>query len=277
MQDILHRKYFICTTSCMFSDWRANSVCAMYLPLTSDFCTNGQQLVATYSTSATSANDWVSGHGKCGKVGDLVQQGHLTYERASDSLEFVTKAYIIKRGNYENILSIDRSLSSQVLVLYELCPCSLFLTFCSSNKTVSQEQTSLCLIHFSCRSPNLIALCLVLSADVLEWKLADDPHEWLWFVYRVWTVGAIIKVARSSHTLLGTGNNPKDSSSLAKGTVTGIDCGDSKSEEGSVNDLHDCENNLVAVYALNRWFQFRLWVIECLKWSYSFEKVMSPL
>ncbi|RGP71621.1 hypothetical protein FLONG3_7056 [Fusarium longipes] len=57
------------TASCMFSNWRANAVCAMYLPLAPDFCSNGQQVVATYFTSTTTANDWVLSNGKCGKVG----------------------------------------------------------------------------------------------------------------------------------------------------------------------------------------------------------------
>lgn len=96
--------------------------------------------------------------------------------------------------------------------------------------------------------------CTVMT---VSWRCLCEP---LWFTHCVWAVGAFIKVARSSHALLGTRNNSKNTSSLAKGTVTGVDSGGSESEEGGVNELHDGENKSAFVCLLNRWFQLRLWV-----------------
>ncbi|EMT68858.1 hypothetical protein FOC4_g10004950 [Fusarium odoratissimum] len=56
------------TSSCFFSNWRVNSLCALYLPITTDICSNGQQVAATYYTSATTNNDWVLSNGQCGKL-----------------------------------------------------------------------------------------------------------------------------------------------------------------------------------------------------------------
>ncbi|KAH7467945.1 hypothetical protein FOMA001_g15207 [Fusarium oxysporum f. sp. matthiolae] len=56
------------TSNCLFSNWRANSVCPVYLPLTPDFCSTGQQVAASYYTSATTTNDFVLSNGQCGKL-----------------------------------------------------------------------------------------------------------------------------------------------------------------------------------------------------------------
>ncbi|KAK2694418.1 hypothetical protein QWA68_005848 [Fusarium oxysporum] len=56
------------TANCLFSNWRANSVCAVYLPLTTDFCSNGQQVAASYYSSAVTTNDFVLSNGQCGKL-----------------------------------------------------------------------------------------------------------------------------------------------------------------------------------------------------------------
>ncbi|KAJ4109697.1 hypothetical protein NW768_012133 [Fusarium equiseti] len=64
------------TPNCLFSNWRGNSVCSLYLPLTSDFCTKSQQVVATYHTSANSNNDFVFSNSQCGN--DLMEFSSAT-------------------------------------------------------------------------------------------------------------------------------------------------------------------------------------------------------
>lgn len=66
-------------------------------------------------------------------------------------------------------------------------------------------------------------------------------------------------MARPSHALFGTWNNSKNSSSLANGTVTSIDCGGSEGKESSVEELHDCEKKPALVGLLS------LQVTECVE------------